>query len=69
MVAEIDKRENLDLIQYIYGDPNRYLQILLNFMSNSLKFTNPNGQITVFVKIKSNQLIERIQKNYVELVK
>ena len=54
--AEIDEKTNLDLIQAIYGDKRRYMQILLNFLSNSLKFTNKNGQITVSIKIIDYQL-------------
>ena len=49
--AEIDELKNLDMIQQIHGDKRRYLQILLNFLSNSLKFTNNKGRVTVALKI------------------
>jgi signal transduction histidine kinase len=55
--AEIDKISNLDFIQMIYGDERRYLQILLNFLSNSLKFTNEGGEIKVEVKIIESQKV------------
>lgn len=51
LVASIDTLDNLELIQSIYGDQRRYKQIFLNFISNSLKFTNKKGKITVAVKI------------------
>ena len=41
--ATIDQKKNLDYMQAIYGDERRYLQILINFLSNSLKFTNSYG--------------------------
>ena len=55
--AEIDKISNLDFIQMIYGDERRYLQILLNFLSNSLKFTNEGGEIKVEGKIIESQKV------------
>ena len=46
LVAEIDKFESLSKVQSIFGDEHRFSQILLNFLSNSLKFTDV-GSVTV----------------------
>ena len=51
LAAEIDNLKSLDMIQAVQGDPRRYLQILLNFLSNSLKFTDRGGSITVGIRI------------------
>jgi osomolarity two-component system sensor histidine kinase SLN1 len=40
---------------HIAGDNNRYLQILLNFLSNALKFTPANGSIKIEVKLLDTQ--------------
>ena len=34
----------------VWGDKNRILQVLMNFTSNSLKFTPPNGSVTVRIR-------------------
>ena len=49
--AKIDYKENLNLIESIHGDQRRFLQIFLNFLSNSLKFTDKGGKITVDIKV------------------
>jgi signal transduction histidine kinase len=54
--AVIDDQINLNLIQSIHGDKRRFLQILLNFLSNSIKFTDKNGSITVSIKVLDHQL-------------
>ena len=60
--AEIDKQANLDLFQKIYGDKRRYIQLLVNFISNSLKFTSRGGKIKVRIKSIDNQLITKEAK-------
>lgn len=37
--------------QQIHGDEMRYKQILLNFLSNSIKFSPKNAQIIVGLKV------------------
>ena len=45
--------EHTKYFESVYGDKNRYTQIFLNFISNSLKFTNTGGEVKVTLKIKS----------------
>ena len=53
--AVIDSELHLGLIKSILGDERRYQQILLNFLSNSLKFTNAGGCVSVLIKILGTQ--------------
>ena len=43
--------EDLLVLQNIYGDQRRYLQLILNFLSNALKFTPKDGSIQIRVNI------------------
>ena len=57
--AVIDSQDHLGLLQKILGDDRRYQQILLNFLSNALKFTNKDGEVTVLIRILGIQ--EQVQ--------
>ena len=47
----VDKQSNLNLLHQVYGDSKRIKQILINFISNSLKFTPQKGKITIMIKV------------------
>ena len=57
LIGEIEHKASLCKIQSILGDERRFSQILLNFVSNSLKFTD-SGSVTVGLKIKSDQVLQ-----------
>lgn len=35
----------------IYGDPRRYLQVLVNFVNNAIKFTMSGGTVTILLEV------------------
>jgi len=55
LTGVIAHSSQLCLIQKIYGDKRRYLQFLINFLSNSLTFTREKGQVTVYIEILEHQ--------------
>jgi signal transduction histidine kinase len=38
----------------VYGDENRFMQVIINFLSNSLKFSNSGSQVIIFMKMLEN---------------
>ena len=50
-VSLVIDEEEKSFFKRIHGDEKRYEQILINFMSNALKFTNEDGQVQVIIKI------------------
>ena len=49
--AKTGSKSDLEFINTIFGDERRFLQIILNFLSNALKFSNKNGTISIAVNI------------------
>lgn len=53
------KKKTIDLLSNIYGDSARYLQIIVNFLSNAVKFTKNNGEITIRLSVLESQEIKK----------
>jgi signal transduction histidine kinase len=51
-VTHLFVNEDRKYFKSIYGDSYRYLQILLNFMSNAVKFTPLKGKIQIKTVLK-----------------
>ena len=60
LVASISSRDDLKYLQSVYGDERRFMQIILNFMSNSIKFTPEGGRVEVQVRILDSQAVEQL---------
>lgn len=56
VVKSIDEKEAI-YYNLIYGDENRFIQVITNFLSNSLKFSNCGSQIVIFFKMLENQTL------------
>lgn len=46
-----------EILRQILGDERRYIQIIVNFLSNAIKFSSREG--TVFINLR---IIEKVQK-------
>lgn len=55
------EKERPFIFDKVYGDKDRILQILLNFISNSLKFTPKEGFIKVYLKVLEEQIVKEGQ--------
>ena len=50
LVSEINE-EDLKYLCNIYGDKSRLIQVIVNFLSNSIKFSNQDSKIVVSIRI------------------
>lgn len=48
------KKEEAMYFNTVVGDKNRFMQVLVNFLSNSLKFSTENSSIIVNLKLIEN---------------
>jgi len=49
------------LFTAIYGDKHRFIQVIINFMSNSLKFSQSGSKICVNLKLVEQQTLKLTQ--------
>ena len=66
----IDNKQNISRIEQIFIDTRRLKQILINFISNSLKFTPVKGKIDIVIQINQEQKIlnELVKSNSQSLI-
>ncbi len=49
--------------QMVYGDVNMINTIIRNFISNAIKYTNPGGEVTVFVESGQTEITVSVKDN------
>jgi signal transduction histidine kinase len=57
---QIELMDKLRIFNNVYGDSRRIVQILYNFLSNAIKFSNQNGIIYINIKLVEEQDIESV---------
>jgi len=56
LICDIGPTE-CEQLNYIYGDRRRFIQILVNFLSNALKFSHKKKKVTV--RLVVNEFVEK----------
>ena len=54
---DVEHLQDLDFVQCFHGDERRFMQILLNFLSNSLKFSKPGSTVRVIMAVLGCQQV------------
>jgi signal transduction histidine kinase len=57
---QIELMDKLRIFNNVYGDSRRIVQIIYNFLSNAIKFSNQNGIIYINIKLVEEQDIESV---------
>ncbi len=49
-----------DNLPHVYADPNKLKEVFINLVGNSLKFTDPNGSITIKIYKENTMIVTQI---------
>lgn len=60
LVAPVVNDEDSKYFMQIYGDKNRFIQVIINFLSNSLKFSDVGSRVNLFLHINERQTLTSI---------
>ena len=63
VVGEQANDEVKNMFYQLYGDKNRYTQMVLNFLSNSVHYTKKGGNITINLILLEEQVIKPAGSN------
>lgn len=57
------KQDDYVFFEQIHGDGRRYLQILVNFVNNAVKFSKPGGKVSVIAEVKNLRSVKMPYKD------
>ena len=60
-IDPLDKR----FYKKLYGDKERYVQVIVNFLSNAIKFSNPNSKVVIGLKLNEKQRVKGSHSNVI----
>lgn len=48
----------IEFFEQIYGDKSRLIQVIINFLSNSIKFSNQGSKIIIELEILQQHILQ-----------
>jgi signal transduction histidine kinase len=63
LMPQVDDPNHIKLYQQIYGDKSRFLQVIINFLSNSLKFSKVGSEIKLHLELLENHVLASSEFN------